>query len=81
MEIERNRLLEVLETNCPNLEELVGVGVLPGLIPVVVCGRLNVPFAGELQKFQLQFMRAQDKSLKSTSEILNNMKIIKLQSW
>ncbi|GKB30517.1 ribonuclease H-like domain-containing protein [Tanacetum coccineum] len=58
----------------------IGVGVLPGLIPLVARGLLNVPFAVALQKCQLQFMRAQDKRLKSTSEILNNMKIIKLQS-
>ncbi|PWA62072.1 NHPM bacteriocin system ABC transporter, peptidase/ATP-binding protein [Artemisia annua] len=60
---------------------VVGVGVLPGLIPLVACGLLNVPFAIALQKCQLQFMSAQDKRLRSTSEILNNMKIIKLQSW
>ncbi|GJW08442.1 ribonuclease H-like domain-containing protein [Tanacetum coccineum] len=60
---------------------IVGIGVLPGLIPLVARGLLNVPFAVALQKCQLQFMRAQNKRLKSTSEILNNMKIIKLQSW
>ncbi|GJX39902.1 thiamine thiazole synthase, chloroplastic-like protein [Tanacetum coccineum] len=58
---------------------IVGVGVLLGLIPLVACGLLNAPFAVALQKFQLQFMSAQDKRLKFTSEILNNMKI-KLQS-
>ncbi|GKC98754.1 ABC transporter C family member 8-like protein, partial [Tanacetum coccineum] len=58
-----------------------GVGVLLVLIPLVACGLLNVPFAVALQKFQLQSMCAQDKRLKFTSEILNNMKIIKLQSW
>lgn len=63
------------------LYSVVGIGVLPGLIPLVLCGLLNVPFAVALQKCQLQFMIAQDKRLRSTSEILNNMKIIKLQSW
>ncbi|GKD17159.1 ribonuclease H-like domain-containing protein [Tanacetum coccineum] len=61
------------------LLSVVGAGVLPGLIPLVVCGLLNVPFAVALQKCEVQFLRAQDKRLKSTSEILNNMKI-KLQS-
>ncbi|GJW51912.1 ribonuclease H-like domain-containing protein [Tanacetum coccineum] len=56
------------------LLSVVGVGVLPGLIPLVVCGLLNVPFAVALQKCEVQFLRAQDKRLKSTSEILNNMK-------
>ncbi|XP_071710057.1 ABC transporter C family member 8-like [Rutidosis leptorrhynchoides] len=63
------------------LFSVVGVGVLPGLVPLLACGLLNVPFALALQKCQLQFMIAQDKRLRSTSEILNNMKIIKLQSW
>ncbi|KAK4479578.1 hypothetical protein RD792_015096 [Penstemon davidsonii] len=63
------------------LSGIVGLGVLPGLIPIIVCGFLNVPFAKLLQKYQTQFMSVQDKRLRSMSEILNNMKIIKLQSW
>ncbi|KAK2997380.1 hypothetical protein RJ639_025805 [Escallonia herrerae] len=63
------------------LFSIVGIGVLPGLVPLLICGLLNVPFALSLQKCQSEFMIAQDKRLRSTSEILNNMKIIKLQSW
>ncbi|XP_076958110.1 ABC transporter C family member 8-like [Bidens hawaiensis] len=63
------------------LFSVVGVAVLPGLVPLILCGILNVPFAISLQKCQLQIMIAQDKRLRSTSEVLNNMKIIKLQSW
>ncbi|XP_075667040.1 ABC transporter C family member 8-like isoform X2 [Castanea sativa] len=60
---------------------VVGLGALTGLVPLLICGILNVPFANMLQKCQTQFMIAQDERLRSTSEILNNMKIIKLQSW
>ncbi|AES76690.2 ABC transporter-like family-protein [Medicago truncatula] len=60
---------------------VVGIGALPGLVPLVICGLLNVPFARILQNCQSQFMIAQDERLRSTSEILNSMKIIKLQSW
>ncbi|KAF8011616.1 hypothetical protein BT93_J2026 [Corymbia citriodora subsp. variegata] len=60
---------------------VVGIGALPGLVPLLICGLLNVPFAKILQNCQSQFMVAQDERLRSTSEILNNMKIIKLQSW
>ncbi|KAL8458021.1 hypothetical protein ACS0TY_035774 [Phlomoides rotata] len=63
------------------LSSIVGLGVLPGLVPFVVCGLLNVPFAKVLQKYQNEFMIVQDKRLRALSEILNNMKIIKLQSW
>lgn len=60
---------------------VAGLGVLLGMIPLLICGVLNVPFAKILQKCHCEFMAAQDKRLRSTSEILNNMKIIKLQSW
>ncbi|KAI3455540.1 hypothetical protein Pfo_012203 [Paulownia fortunei] len=63
------------------LSTVVGLGVLPGLVPFIICGLLNVPFAKLLQKYQTEFMIVQDKRLRSLSEILNNMKIIKLQSW
>ncbi|KAK6124957.1 hypothetical protein DH2020_041302 [Rehmannia glutinosa] len=63
------------------LSAVVGIGVLPGLLPLVICGLLNVPFAKLLQNYQTEFMSAQDKRLRALSEILNNMKIIKLQSW
>ncbi|OIW11853.1 hypothetical protein TanjilG_31603 [Lupinus angustifolius] len=60
---------------------VVGLGALPGLVPLLICGILNVPFARIIQNCQAQFMIAQDERLRSTSEILNSMKIIKLQSW
>ncbi|WRX27961.1 ABC transporter-like [Theobroma cacao] len=60
---------------------VVGLGALPGLVPLLICGLLNVPFANVLQKCPTEFMVAQDERLRLTSEVLNNMKIIKLQSW
>ncbi|OVA11350.1 ABC transporter [Macleaya cordata] len=60
---------------------IVGFGALPGLVPLLMCGLINVPFAKMLQHCQSRFMVAQDERLRATSEVLNNMKIIKLQSW
>ncbi|EOY27090.1 Multidrug resistance protein ABC transporter family [Theobroma cacao] len=60
---------------------VVGLGALPGLVPLLICGLLNVPFANVPQKCPTEFMVAQDERLRLTSEVLNNMKIIKLQSW
>ncbi|XP_010262193.1 PREDICTED: ABC transporter C family member 8-like [Nelumbo nucifera] len=60
---------------------IVGIGALPGLVPIFICGVINIPFAKILQNLQHLFMVAQDERLRSTSEVLNNMKIIKLQSW
>ncbi|XVF25110.1 hypothetical protein REPUB_Repub13aG0185700 [Reevesia pubescens] len=63
------------------LFSVVGLGAIPGLVPLLICGFLNMPMAKILQKCQSEFMIAQDKRLRTTSEILNSMKIIKLQSW
>ena len=63
------------------LFKVTGYGALPGLLPLLICGLLNVPFAKLLQKCQYELMVAQDERLRSTSEILNSMKIIKLQAW
>ncbi|CAJ2663686.1 unnamed protein product [Trifolium pratense] len=60
---------------------VIGIGALPGLVPLLIFGLLNVLFARILKNCQSHIMIAQDKRLRSTSEILNSMKIIKLQSW
>jgi ABC-type multidrug transport system fused ATPase/permease subunit len=59
----------------------VGAGALPALAPVAVCGVLNVPFAKMLQRYQSKFMQAQDERQRATAEVLNSMKVVKLQSW
>ncbi|KAK8992696.1 hypothetical protein V6N11_048768 [Hibiscus sabdariffa] len=60
---------------------VVGLGAIPGIVPLAVCGFLNMPFAKIIKKYQSQFMISQDERLRAISEILNSMKIIKLQSW
>ncbi|KAL2337977.1 hypothetical protein Fmac_012423 [Flemingia macrophylla] len=60
---------------------VVGVGALPSLVPLLICGLINIPFAKIIQNCMAKFMISQDDRLRSTSEILNGMKIIKLQSW
>ncbi|KAM0933594.1 putative ABC-type xenobiotic transporter [Dioscorea sansibarensis] len=59
----------------------VGLGALPGLVLLIICAVLNVPFGKMLQAYQSNFMVAQDERLRATSEVLNSTKIIKLQSW
>ncbi|RLN30691.1 ABC transporter C family member 8-like [Panicum miliaceum] len=59
----------------------VGAGALPGLAPVAACGVLNVPLARMLQRYQSRFMQAQDERQRATAEVLNAMKVVKLQSW
>ncbi|PRQ51941.1 putative xenobiotic-transporting ATPase [Rosa chinensis] len=47
---------------------VAGVGAPPGLVPLIMFGLLNVPFAKVLQKCQSEFMVAQDERLRATSE-------------
>ncbi|XVF86794.1 hypothetical protein PTKIN_Ptkin18bG0071300 [Pterospermum kingtungense] len=63
------------------LFSVVGLGALPCLAPLLICGLLNMPVAKILQNCQSEIMKAQDERLRTTSEILNSIKIIKLQSW
>ncbi|XP_074312426.1 ABC transporter C family member 8-like [Silene latifolia] len=63
------------------LLKIAGSGSLAGLVPLLICGILNVPFARLLQNCQSRITVAQDERLRATSEILTNMKVIKLQSW
>ncbi|CAK7356839.1 unnamed protein product [Dovyalis caffra] len=63
------------------LFKVVGLAALPALVPILVIIFLNVPFAKLHKKYQSQFMVAQEERLRATMEVLNNMKIIKLQSW
>ncbi|KAH1048142.1 hypothetical protein J1N35_038926, partial [Gossypium stocksii] len=63
------------------LFSVVGFGATLGTVPLAICGFLNTPFAKIIQKCQSEFMISQDDILRAISEILNNMKIIKLQSW
>lgn len=59
----------------------VGLATIPGLLIIILTVILNNPLAKSLQKCQAEFMTAQDERLRVTSEILNSMKIIKLQAW
>lgn len=60
---------------------VVGLSALPAIVPVLVIGFLNLPFARMYNKYQSRYKVSQDERLRATMEVLNNMKIIKLQSW
>ncbi|KAL2337975.1 hypothetical protein Fmac_012421 [Flemingia macrophylla] len=61
---------------------IVGLGALPGLVLLLIFGFVfNLPFTRKIKLCQSQVLISQDQRLRSTSEILNNIKVIKLQSW
>jgi len=59
----------------------VGVASIAALAATVTVMLLNLPVASLQEKFQGKVMEFKDKRMKTTSEILMNMRILKLQAW
>lgn len=60
----------------------IGVaGMSAALAVTLVLMGLNLPLGKVLQNFQEKLMKSKDKRMKATSEILRNMRILKLQGW
>ncbi|XP_045819527.1 ABC transporter C family member 3-like isoform X2 [Trifolium pratense] len=63
------------------LHRSVGVASVATFAATVVVMLLNLPVASLQEKFQGKLMEFKDKRMKATSEILMNMRILKLQTW
>ncbi|KAH1239626.1 ABC transporter C family member 3 [Glycine max] len=59
----------------------VGVASIAALAATVTVMLLNLPLSSLQEKFQGKVMEFKDKRMKATSEILKNMRILKLQAW
>eukprot|EP00250_Pteridium_aquilinum_P019390 c24411_g1_i1 orf=197-4072(-) len=60
---------------------VVGVAMLPALV-ILVVGLVGLtPLIRSMQIAQRKFMEKQDERLRATTEILQGMKVIKLQAW
>ncbi|CAM8936408.1 unnamed protein product [Rhodiola kirilowii] len=59
----------------------LGVAAVAALISTVVVMVLNFPLGKVQENFQEKLMKSKDKRMKATSEILRNMRILKLQGW
>ncbi|KNA13620.1 hypothetical protein SOVF_114980 isoform A [Spinacia oleracea] len=64
----------VLHTN-------LGLGAFAGLAATLVVMSCNIPLTRTQKKYQSMIMNAKDARMKATSEVLRNMKTIKLQAW
>ncbi|XP_021755169.1 putative ABC transporter C family member 15 isoform X1 [Chenopodium quinoa] len=63
------------------LHTSLGLGSLAGLAATLVVMSCNIPLTRTQKKYQSKIMDAKDARMKATSEILRNMKSIKLQAW
>ncbi|QHO18811.1 hypothetical protein HN51_061541 [Arachis hypogaea] len=59
----------------------VGLASIAAFVATVIVMLLNLPVASLQEKYQNKLMEFKDKRMKSTSEILKNMRILKLQAW
>ncbi|KAG5546694.1 hypothetical protein RHGRI_018761 [Rhododendron griersonianum] len=59
----------------------LGLASIAALVTIVVVMLANVPLGSLQEKFQEKIMKSKDKRMKATSEILRNMRILKLQAW
>ncbi|GLJ18149.1 hypothetical protein SUGI_0320630 [Cryptomeria japonica] len=63
------------------LYQHLGLAFLSGVATTVLLMMVNFPLGKMQKEYNIKIMEAKDKRLKATSEILRNMKILKLQAW
>nr|GEX66823.1 ABC transporter C family member 3-like [Tanacetum cinerariifolium] len=63
------------------LYKTLGLAVISSFIATVLVLLANYPLGNIQEKLQDDLMKSKDKRMKSTSEILRNMRILKLQGW
>uniref|UniRef100_A0A803LEG2 ABC-type xenobiotic transporter n=1 Tax=Chenopodium quinoa TaxID=63459 RepID=A0A803LEG2_CHEQI len=63
------------------LYKSLGLASIAALAATVFIMLANYPLSTLLEKYQEKLMEAKDKRMKATSEILKNMRILKLQAW
>ncbi|XP_019101462.1 PREDICTED: ABC transporter C family member 3 isoform X2 [Camelina sativa] len=59
----------------------LGLASIAALVATILVMLVNFPFGRMQERFQEKLMEAKDSRMKSTSEILRNMRILKLQGW
>ncbi|CAI9088256.1 OLC1v1022537C1 [Oldenlandia corymbosa var. corymbosa] len=59
----------------------LGLASIATFIATVIVMLLNFPIGRLQEEFQGELMKSKDKRMKVTSEVLRNMRILKLQAW
>ncbi|KAH9652210.1 ABC transporter C family member 3 [Citrus sinensis] len=63
------------------LYKSLGIASVAAFFGTVIFMLVNVPLSRVQEKFQNELMKSKDERMKATSEILRNMRILKLQGW
>ncbi|XP_027334133.1 putative ABC transporter C family member 15 [Abrus precatorius] len=59
----------------------LGLGSLAALAATLAVMTLNIPLTKIQKRYQARIMEAKDNRMKATSEVLRNMRTLKLQAW
>ncbi|KAF8409706.1 hypothetical protein HHK36_005785 [Tetracentron sinense] len=59
----------------------LGLASVAALVATIIVMLANVPLGKLQEKFQEKLMESKDRRMKGTSEILRNIRILKLQGW
>ncbi|GAV86834.1 ABC_tran domain-containing protein/ABC_membrane domain-containing protein [Cephalotus follicularis] len=59
----------------------IGLASVASLVATVIVMLVNYPLGRMEESFQDRLMESKDKRMKATSEVLRNMRILKLQGW
>ncbi|MCD7466755.1 Canalicular multispecific organic anion transporter 2 [Datura stramonium] len=59
----------------------LGFAAIAAFVATVIVMLLNIPLGSLQEKFQEKLMESKDRRMKATSEVLRNMRILKLQAW
>ncbi|MED6179455.1 ATP-binding cassette, sub-C (CFTR MRP), member 9 [Stylosanthes scabra] len=59
----------------------LGLGSMAALAATLAVMTLNIPLTKIQKRYQAKIMAAKDDRMKATSEVLRNMKTLKLQAW
>ncbi|KAJ4976686.1 hypothetical protein NE237_001792 [Protea cynaroides] len=63
------------------LYKSLGLASIAAFVATVIVMLANLPLAKLQEKFQVKLMNSKDQRMRATSEILRNMRILKLQGW
>ncbi|XP_041998041.1 ABC transporter C family member 3-like [Salvia splendens] len=59
----------------------LGLASIAALAATILVMLANIPLGKLQEKFQDELMKSKDERMKATSEVLRNMRILKLQAW
>ncbi|KAH9625052.1 hypothetical protein KSS87_020805 [Heliosperma pusillum] len=63
------------------LYKSLGLASIASFIATVIVMLANYPLSTFIKRYQKRFMQSKDMRMKATSEILKNVRILKLQAW